>query len=103
VALLFDEERAGQARFVHDPDAGDSPGRRITIHHLPERADVGRGRRAPIWLEEIDHLEALAGPPAAATVGSDDDTDTLVPAAEGGDSADQLAAWLLTQTNLEGL
>jgi hypothetical protein len=99
VALLFDEERPGQARFVHDPDAGDSPGARITVHHMPERADVGRGRRAPIWLEELDHLEMLARKSAGPAGGVEID----LPQEEERTSADQLAAWLLTQTNLEGL
>jgi hypothetical protein len=100
VALLFDEERPGQARFVHDPDAGDTPGARITVHHMPEKGDVGRGRRAPIWLEELEHLEELAARrPAQADGGVEID----MPAEEERTSADQLAAWLLTQTDLEGL
>ena len=102
VALLFDEERAGQARFIHDPDAGASSGERITVQHMPERADVGRGRKAPKWLEELDHLEALARRPAAAASpagGGDID----MPEGEEATSADQLAAWLLTQTDLDGL
>lgn len=102
VALLFDEERPGQARFVHDPDAGGSPGARIKVQHMPERADVGRGRRAPIWLEELDHLETLARRPAPAAA-SEDGVDVDMPAGEEATSADQLAAWLLTQTDLEGL
>lgn len=100
VALLFDEERPGQARFVHDPDAGDTPGERITVQHMPEAADVGRGRRAPVWLEELEHLQMLARRGSVAKAAEE-----LVDMPDGEDatSADQLAAWLLTQTDLEGI
>jgi hypothetical protein len=104
IALLFDEEREEQARFIHDPDRGDAPWNRIEMRHMPERTDVGRGRRAPTWLEELTHLEGLARKPAGAVaapvaVGAIEDTGT--PAAEA-DPADQLAAWLLAQTDLPG-
>ena len=101
VALLFDEERPGQARFVHDPDAGDSPGARITLMHMPEPADVGRGRRAPIWLEELDHLQALARGGQAPTPAAD--VEVEMAAGEEATDADQLAAWLLNQTDLSGV
>jgi hypothetical protein len=103
VALLFDEERQAQARFVHDPDAGDSPGQRLSVMHMPQRADVGRGRRAPLWLEELEHLEELARKSPVRKAAADDAVDVEVPAGEEASSADQLAAWLLTQTDLEGL
>jgi len=102
VALLFDEERPGQARFVHDPAAGSTPGQRITIQHMPERADVGRGRRAPVWIEELDHLEALARKAGGAGPAADGGMD-IAAADEDATAADQLAAWLLTQTDLEGV
>lgn len=100
VALLFDEERAAQARFVHDPDAGDSPAARITIMHMPEAADVGRGRRSPVWLEELEHLQELArkGPAPKAAVA--DGLEIEMPGAEEAAPVDKLAAWLLTQTDL---
>lgn len=100
VALLFDEERPAQARFIHDPDAGETPGARITVMHMPQRADVGRGRRAPQWLEELEHLEALA---RKSAVPAGDGVDVEMPAGKEATSADQLAAWLLTQTNLDGV
>ena len=100
VALLFDEERQAQVRFVHDPDAGETSGERITVMHMPESADVGRGRRAPVWLEELEHLQSLARKGALKAA---DDVDLDMPAGEEGTSADQLAAWLLTQTDLEGI
>jgi hypothetical protein len=100
VALLFDEERPDQARFVHDPEAGGTSWQRLTVTHMPEQPDVGRGRRAPTWLEEFNHLQALAkAPPLAAAAGNGAE------APEPGDQAtpaDQLAAYLLSQVELEG-
>lgn len=97
VALLFDEARKDQARFIHDPDAGSAPWQRLAVAHMPEQPDVGRGRRAPVWLEELEHLAALARKPAGAG-------EALVPEVpeEEATSADQLAAWLLAQTDLSG-
>lgn len=99
VALLFDEARAEQARFVHDPDAGSNPWQRLKVSHMPEQPAVGRGHRPPTWLEELAHLQALAKKPAG----------TLEPGAveEGAPEAeakpaDQLAAWLLSRTDLTG-
>lgn len=112
VGLLFDAERPEQARFVHDPEAGVAPWQRITLGHLPERPDVGRGRRNPTWVEELDHLETLAREPAggmAPPTGSSGDGAGGSMAASAGappekaTSADQLAAWLLSQTDLSGL
>ncbi len=100
VALLFDEERPGQARFVHDPEAGAASWQRLTVSHMPEQPDVGRGRRAPTWLEELSHLQALAKQPAMAAAAGNGSA-----APEPGESAtpaDQLAAFLLSQLDLEG-
>lgn len=113
VGLLFDEERPGQARFVHDPDAGPEPGTRLTVHHLPDRPAVGRGRRDPAWVEELEHLAALARtpaagppPPSGSSAGSPGDS-MATPAAPRPDAppdpADKLAAWLLSQTRLDGV
>ncbi|MBM3500876.1 MAG: hypothetical protein FJX74_19630 [Armatimonadetes bacterium] len=100
VALLFDEARAEQARFVHDPDAGAAPWQRLTVRHMPEQPAVGRGRRAPTWLEELAHLETLAKKPAGAAAGAE----ALAPeAAEEARPADQLAAFLLSRVDLGGL
>lgn len=104
IALLFDQERPEQARFLHDPEAGESPWERLTVRHLPDRPEVGRGRRPPRWLEELEHLETLAARPAPAPVGA-------VPLAEPGAPevastppapVDQLAAWLLSQVDAAG-
>jgi hypothetical protein len=99
VALLFDEERVDQARFVHDPDAGPTSWQRLTVGHVPEQPDVGRGRRAPTWLEELTHLQALAKQPTLSAVGGNG-----AGATEPGEvttPADQLAAYLLSQVELE--
>lgn len=103
VGLLFDEERPEQARFVHDPEAGGSPWQRLTVENLPERPEVGRGRRNPTWVEELDHLETLARTPvASATPAGDGETTAAATPAER-TSAGQLAAWLLSQTDLAGV
>lgn len=97
VALLFDEVREEQARFVHDPDAGVATWARLRVDHLPEPPQVGRGRRAPVWLEELSHLKALAErpPEASAPAPEPDLVAAEVP-------ADRLAAFLLSQTELGG-
>jgi hypothetical protein len=102
IALLFDAERAEQARFTHDPDAGEGPGQRLTVQHMPESPDVGRGRRSPRWLEELEHLQSLARK-AAAPVVAGVDTSAGATVQEEGMPADQLAAWLLSQTDLTGV
>lgn len=98
VALLFDATRAEQARFVHDPDAGPTPWKRLVVSHMPEQPEVGRGRRAPTWLEELAHLEVLAKKPAGTAVAADAATE----AAEDDAPADQLAAYLLSRLDLDG-
>jgi hypothetical protein len=101
VALLFDEVRAEQARFVHDPDAGTAPWQRLNVGHMPEQPAVGRGRRAPTWLEELAHLEALAKRPSGATTAGE----AAAPEAREEETrpADQLAAFLLSRVDLGGL
>jgi len=102
IALLFDEEREDQARFVHDPEVGESPAQRLTVHHMPESPEVGRGRRSPRWLEELEHLQSLALRGAAPTTVREDAPEVeVVP--EEQKPADQLAAWLLSQTDLTGV
>lgn len=119
VALLFDEEREGQARFVHDPDAGDSSWARLSVEQMPTEADVGRGRRPPAWLEELEHLRALATEPPmagqAVSAGAspegrpsaDEDVAAGATAADvtagaaSADPVDRLAAWLLDRADLE--
>jgi hypothetical protein len=121
VALLFDEDRPGQAHFVHDPDAGSTTWNRISVARMPDDADIGRGRRAPVWLEELQHLRALAEAPlvspaarsadsasatagggARATAAVEDGGKGSSPAsAPDSDPVDRLAAWLLAHTDLD--
>lgn len=104
IALVFDEDRPEQAYFVHDPEAGDTPWERLTVTRMPSEADVGRGPRAPRWVEELTHLRALAREPAGVaasigggTVGTGGGPDTAPQAAP----ADRLAAWLLSRTETD--
>ena len=92
VALLFDEERPEQARFVHDPDKGATTWQRLSVGNMPDQPEVGRGRRAPTWLEELVHLQALAKQSPMASNG-DGAAGSL--SQEEATSADQLAAYLL--------
>ena len=120
VALLFDEDRPGQAHFTHDPDAGETTWDRISVARMPDDADVGRGRRAPVWLEELQHLRALAEAPAGLAGGSaaqgveprtagaapaPSTAGAPAPASETesaeADPVDRLAAWLLAHTDLD--
>ena len=109
VGLLFDEERAEQARFVHDPEDGIAPWQRLTVSNLPERPEVGRGRRNPTWVEELDHLETLAREPAGGVAPAGSKSANGGSAAGGtslpeeNSTADTLAAWRQTHTILDGL
>lgn len=114
VALLFDEEREDQARFVHDPDAGVAPWQRLRIVHMPARPEVGRGRTRPLWAEELEHLETMVREPAGGVAPPTGSSDASLGGAmaapvsgEAGSgestSADRLAAWLLSQTDLTDL
>lgn len=101
IALLFDEARPEQARFVHDPDVGATTSQRITVSHMPDQPEVGRGRRAPTWLEEIAHLKALAARTMLPLAGGNG-AEPLAPGDEK-TPADQLAAYLLSQVDLGGM
>ena len=114
IVLLFDEERLEQARFVHDPDAGEASWARISVEQMPSDAVVGRGRRPPMWLEEVVHLRGLAEAPeapAASSVGAPApraaSAAEIAPVASESageaDPVDRLAAWLLSRTDLSGL
>jgi hypothetical protein len=92
---------AGCAVFTWDPSAGARFEQRLQVEHLPAddaRAAIGSvgvtQQQADVqWLRELGELRAraLAGVQTAAGE------------AVLGDPADLLAAWLLRQTNLEGV
>lgn len=123
VVLLFDEDRPEQAHFVHDPDGGQTTWQRMTLHRMPSEADVGRGRRVPMWVEELDHLRSLAEAPAQPPAPAQPEA-AAEPSVDGGvrtdpgstpaetadagspsrqetDPVDRLAAWLLSQAHLD--
>jgi len=99
IAALVPE---GAAHFLHDPAAGATWAERIEVAYAPEMAKPPRvgGRTATQQLEDLRHLAALATPPAPAAAAPE-----AVGAATGGgdDAAGRLAAWLLSQAQLEDL
>jgi hypothetical protein len=83
------------ARFVHDPQGGETSVARLKIGHLPEgkrRKPLG-GVSVAQQTEEMRQLKALGEAPKAAPAAEEPD----VPV----NPADKLAAWLLTRANLE--
>jgi hypothetical protein len=113
VALLLDAERPAEARFVHDPGAGESTWERLVIESVPPEQPETRVRRPPKGADALDHLKALAAPPPglpaqaaqppqATTNGNVEgatvevDTSGVTAPAD----ADRLAAWLLQQSDL---
>ena len=91
-------EHGDVATFLHDPDAGATPAECLTIDALPkERPTRALGGWSAWQLEEgLKHLESLSSAAGIPLVGGDADE---VPS----DPVDKLAAWLLTQADLEGL
>lgn len=89
------------ARFVHDPEVGPNPWDRITLTAVPEDESTLRtigGVSVRQQREDLRHLIDLArtpstsGEPSAAA-------EAAGPAAS--DPADRLAAWLLSQVDLD--
>jgi len=93
------------AQFIHDPNGGDTPAKRLTIISLPEtppRMSVG-GLSGKQQAEELAQLEALAMTTGA--VGAVGTGGAAAPGAPSTPSAPadpvaKLAAWLLTQADL---
>jgi hypothetical protein len=92
------EDAATCALFVHDPSAGSGLAERLRIDALPEkprRRSAGASQRQQAeelaWLTELSHLAAVV---AASAAGAEEDAGPAVT------PADQLAAWLLRQTDL---
>lgn len=89
----------GCAVFAHDPARGASLAQRLRVESVPQptaRAAAGGSARRQAeelaWLTELAHLGTLAEPAAPAA----DAAPAVTP-------ADQLAAWLLRQTDLTAL
>jgi hypothetical protein len=96
VAAIF-EERGMAARFVHDPSGGGRLADRLEVTHLPDRprsrvAGVSAERQAEelAWLRELQALAAAAAAPSPGSAAAGPQPAT---------PADQLAAWLLRQTD----
>lgn len=88
----------GAARFVHDPSRGANLAQRLTVSYMPPRdprLTIGglSGHQQAQELQQLRALQALPAPeqPAAAPAAA------APPAAP----ADKLAAWLLSQADLE--
>jgi hypothetical protein len=107
VALLLEEERPAEARFVHDPGAGASTWDRLVIESVPAEEPGTRVRRPPKGADALAHLMALANPrptqPAAVAAVTNGDIEVAPAEAETSGAAapaDRLAAWLLQQSDL---
>ena len=96
VAALVPE---GCAEFVHDPDAGRELWERIEIVHIPDAAPARAIGGVSAWqmTEELHQLRTLgrARGAEAAEAGS-----AAVSAPAGEEPVDKLAAWLLSQADL---
>jgi len=97
IAALVPESAA---RFEHNPAAGAASWERLTVTHVPEKAPrrTVAGLSATQQAEELELLRSLAARPAGAELAA-------TPAGGGGpaDSADKLAAWLLSRVDLSDL
>lgn len=102
IAALVPEDAA---RFVHDPDGGESLGERLTIHALPaEVPHAAQGGRSAWQLrEEIAQLVVLGelAAPVEPVVGTRDAVVAAEPIAESRvPGPDALTAWLLREAGL---
>jgi hypothetical protein len=89
----------GCAVFAHDPARGPSLAQRLTVESLPKAAPRGVGGGSArqqaedlAWLKELANVTAPAASNGAGAPSA--------PAAVAVTPADQLAAWLLRQTDL---
>lgn len=97
IAALVPE---GAAVFLHDPLAGREPWQRLTVAPpLPEAPRRGiRGLSAFQMGEDLKLLSDLARTPFAVPTGAG----AGAPAAGASDAVDRIAAWLLTESGLNG-
>lgn len=88
------------ASFTHDPSGGDSIWQRISVEHAPDRDSLRNSGRLSKTQElaELDQLNAIATQPAAAAVEAGTEASAEERPAE---PADKLAAWLMSQADLE--
>lgn len=104
------------AWFVNDPVRGPAPWDRLKVMHVPESAAPHLGGRSAFQqTDELRQLAALAtrppepepapAAPAPAEAAAPEAAPAAAPAQAPAapDPADQLAAWLLSQANLENL
>jgi hypothetical protein len=101
VAALLPESAA---RFIHDPARGDALSDRLVAHGLPGDPKAALGEiSVNRQVEDLRHLSMLVEAATPATPASPPLADT--PAAQAPSAAaapaDHLAAWLLSQANLE--
>lgn len=104
IALLLEEERPAEARFVHDPGAGASTWDRLVIESVPPEEPGTRVGRPPKGADALAHLKALATPrPTVAAAATNGDVEVAPGEADTSGAAapaDRLAAWLLQQSDL---
>jgi len=95
VAALFEHDAAG---FLHDPALGFAVWQRLLVFKRPERTPrKSLGGSSPRQQsEELAQLDALGERPTLAST----PIDAFVPMG-GGDPADRLATWLLSQAGLD--
>ena len=84
------------AHFVHDPDAGKSPAARINVSSMPQLDSIrALGGMSIAWQQQgLLHLQALASTSAPEPEQGAESTEPMTP-------LDKLAAWLVSQANLE--
>jgi hypothetical protein len=96
VAALVSE---GAATWIHEP------GTALRIQSAPEAASKQAVGGISKWqqAEQLEQLQSLAGKRAAAAAPPSGDGQVAAAVPPPSDPVDKLAAWLLTQADLEGL
>jgi hypothetical protein len=87
------------AQFAHDPARGKTPGQRLELAGLPEKAPQAAigGTSVRQQLDELEQLKNLAG--ASGPEAAEAETGAA-PAGPVATKVDKLAAWLLSQADL---
>lgn len=90
---------AGAAEFVHDPRGGEEPWQRLTVRQRPEPPKQAVGGSSPWQMgEDLKLLTDLARTPFAVPTR----TGPGVPALGASEAVEQLAAWLIGQSEPSG-